>query len=144
MSELLVAKYFPDLLYGFIRNADGTDVYFHVGDFDSGEWQDPPPIIGERVEVTLDLNEQDERQAPKALRVRRLDAPREVEGVVDTFGTDKGWGFIKADDGNDYYLHRSEVLKGLLPDKGQRVRFYAGYKNQRPRACYVTIEDLHG
>ena len=140
MAVLSVAKYFPDRLYGFLRNVDGSDVYFHAGEFDANAWEDPPPIIGERVEATLESKNVPEGKAPKELTVRRLDEPREVGGVVDSFGSDKGWGFVKGDDGSDYYLHRSEVLHGMLPAAGQRVRFFAGNKNQRPRACYVTIE----
>lgn len=142
MAVLSVAKYFPERLYGFLRNTDGSDVYFHVGDFHPGSWVDPPPIIGERVEAVLEAGVT-VGQAPRALRAERLDEPRAVDGVVDTFGADKGWGFVKGSDGTDYYLHRSEVLDGLLPAAGQRVRFFAGFKSQRPRACYVTIEESH-
>ena len=138
---LSVAKYFPERLYGFLRDADGSDVYFHVGDFDPKSWVDPPPIVGERVDVVLDFDQPTVGQAKKALKVTRMDAPREVEGVVVSFGAERGWGFITGDDGTDYYLHRSEVLQGLLPAEKQRVTFYAGYKNDRPRACYVRIEE---
>ena len=142
MVVLSVAKYFPDRLYGFLRSVDGSDVYFHVGDFEGKPWADPPPITGERVEVYFGPTEplEDSHKAPKAVRVRRLDAPRCVSGVVVSFEEVKGWGFIKGSDGTDYYLHRSEVLLGRLPVKGQRVEFWAGFKNTRPRACYVSIE----
>jgi cold shock CspA family protein len=136
---LSVAKYFPERMYGFLRSLDGSDVYFHLGDFEGGS---PPPIIGERVEAHFNAPESD--KAPKAQTVKRLDDPRSVKGVVDTFNADKGWGFVKGDDGQDYYLHRSEVLDGMLPMPGRRVTFFAGYKNERPRACYVGIEDKHG
>lgn len=139
MPVLTVAKYFPNRMFGFLRSAEDEEVFFHLGDFDGHFWSDPPPIVGEQVEATV--QETEEGKAPKAVQVRRLNEPTPVEGQVDSFSTENGWGFIAGDDGQSYYLHRSEVLEGRLPMKGQRVAFYGGFKNRRPRACYVTIED---
>jgi len=138
--RLTVAKYFPDRLYGFLRQADGSEAFFHLGDFDVGAVGDPPPVIGEEVEAQIEPNESGNR-APKALKVSRLRLPALIQGKVESFSEKKGWGFALSDEGESYYLHRSEVLAGKLPTVGQRVRFYGGFKNGRPRACYVTIED---
>jgi cold shock CspA family protein len=60
--------------------------------------------------------------------------------VVETFNEQKGWGFILADSGESFYLHRSEVEDGRLPIPGRRVAFYRGFREKRPRACYVRME----
>lgn len=140
MSVLTVAKYLPERLYGFLRQEDGSEVFFHLGDFDCGPWIEPPPIIGEQVEAEIDST-MVVGKAPKARTVKRIHAPEKHRGSVDTFNAEKGWGFVKSDEGVSFYLHRSEVLRGKVPMAGQRVRFYAGFKNDRPRACYVSIED---
>lgn len=142
MPVLTVAKYFPNDQYGFLQNTDGTDVFFHLGDFDGASWIEIPPIVGERVEASIESSD-DSDKAPKAASVTRLDEPVAVTGVVETFQEERGWGFIQGDDGQDHYLHRSEVLDGALPLPGSRVRFIVGSKKNRPRACYVTIEDQH-
>ena len=137
--RLTVAKYFPDRLYGFLRQADGSEAFFHLGDFDVGAVDEPPPVIGEEVEAEIQASEGD--RAPRASKVSRLVPPILIRGKVDSFSEQRGWGFALSDDGESFYLHRSEVLAGKLPMVGQRVRFYGGFKNGRPRACYVTIED---
>jgi len=138
-SRLTVAKYFPDRLYGFLRQADGSEAFFHLGDFSVGAVDEPPPVIGEEVEAEIEAR--DGERAPKAVKVSRLLPPKLIQGKVDTFSEQKGWGFALSNEGKSYYLHRSEVLGGKLPMAGQRVRFYGGFKNGRLRACYVTIED---
>ena len=68
-----------------------------------------------------------------------------LQGVVDWFDEPKGYGFVKSDAGETYYMHRSEVLEGRLPIGGRRVSFYvqsvswdsSGDKN---RACHITVE----
>lgn len=47
----------------------------------------------------------------------------EYAGVVTSYLADKGYGFIKGDDGNDYYFKRDEVVGGIAPAKDARVTF---------------------
>ena len=61
------------------------------------------------------------------------------QGVIEKLVADRGFGFINGDDGVYYHLHRSEVLNGRYPLPGSNVRFYVGYRECRPRACYVEI-----
>lgn len=137
--KLRVEKYFPDRLYGFIRDDQGDEVFFHVGAFDPSQWDQPPPIAGEWVEAEVGERES-ANKAPRASSVKRLDEPRFLTGTVESFNPDRGWGFAKGSDDTSYYLHRSEVVDGKLPMKGMSVTFYAGFKKDRPRACYVTVE----
>lgn len=132
--RLRIEKYFPDRLYGFLL-CEGEPIFFHRGDFDPGEWPEPPPIIGEELEVDLAVGSKNR----KARKARRIHPPVVLEGKVDTFNPETGWGFAIGEDDVSYYLHRSEVLEGLLPMPGCSVRFYKGFKKRRPRACYVTV-----
>lgn len=49
----------------------------------------------------------------------------EYLGVVTSFLSDKGYGFIKGDDGNDYHFKRRDVLGELPPLTAARVAFDA-------------------
>jgi cold shock CspA family protein len=157
--RMRVSKYLPEKLYGFTEGSSEADqVFFHLGAFDpKGAWMRtprcslcprngcswalaaPPPILGELVEVTLCDGPQPEGKAPKALRVERMVAPQAISGTVETFDSQRGYGFLKGDDGKSYHLHRSEVAEGRIPLPGQLVMFYAGIRQGKPRACHVRI-----
>lgn len=47
----------------------------------------------------------------------------EYAGVVTSYLADKGYGFIKGDDGNDYFFKSNQVLCGIAPEKDARVTF---------------------
>ena len=135
-----VDKYLPTKLYGFVVDDEGTQVFFHLGSFQSPFPQEPfpPPVLGEQVEVVA-FPQSHMGKAPKAKSVVRKQPAVLVEGLVDTFDHRTGYGFINGTDNTAYYLHMSEVQYGRLPMRGQRVRFYAGFKAGRPRACHVEI-----
>lgn len=146
MPEILnkvmrIYKYIPEKMYGFA--IDGTfQVFFHLEIFSPGPYATPPvpPILGERVEVVLKSGETlIQHPAPRASRVVRLDVPVAIRGFVSSFRESQGYGYIVGDDGASYYLHRSEVLNGRLPLDGQRVSFYLGHRQGKPRACFVSI-----
>ena len=100
----------------------------------------PPPVLGEPVQVTVvDSPATGEGQAPRAQKVERIHAPLPVEGCVDTFDAHRGFGFVKGTNGTSYHLHRSEMVDGRLPQPGQRVMFYAGVRQGRPRACHARV-----
>lgn len=151
-----VHKYIPARLFGFAIADDGSQIFFHLGAFDPGKHSNnppcigcpdctwgqmpPPPILGEKVEVQLDASiPASENRAPRALRVRRLATPVILSGVVETFDPYRGYGFIKGSDGNSYHLHKSEIVEGRLPFVGMKVKFYAGQRKDKPRACYVKV-----
>jgi cold shock CspA family protein len=141
-----VEMYAPEKLYGFAET-EVDRVFFHLETFIGGTWPgieaSPPPLVGERVRVTFTPNP-DSDKPPRASLVERVEAPVQVDGVVDSFNTTRGWGFIKGSDGVSYYLHRSEVPGGKLPLPNQEASFFVGFKRGRPRACYVRLGKLHG
>lgn len=150
-----IAKYIPDRMIGFVNDQDaGPDVYFHLGDFDpkgpwpnlghdcprsrmlSFNWESPPPILGEPVEVTFHGGPTNGK-APRAQRVVRVVAPVHLRGTVESFDPRKGYGFVRGDDGVTYYLHRSEMTDQHMPYVGSSVMFFAGSRQGKPRSVHV-------
>jgi len=46
-----------------------------------------------------------------------------MEGVVKWFNTRKGFGFIKGDDNEDYFVHHSALAQGTFLRDNDRVSF---------------------
>ena len=64
-----------------------------------------------------------------------------LEGIVNWFDTQKGYGFIKGEDGKEYFVHVSELpdqSKGLI--ENQKVSFEPGEGDRGPVAKSVTLE----
>jgi cold shock CspA family protein len=138
---MTVHKYIPDRMYGFVIDDEDKQYFFHLGAFSPGDYTNPPtpPILGETVFVDISDKPPEEGQAPRANRVTRLVAPELVHGTVQRFDTDVGYGSIIGDNRVTYYLHQSEVLNGRLPLANKQVVFYAGVRQNRPRACYIQV-----
>jgi cold shock CspA family protein len=136
-----VLKYLPKKLFGFVVDEDGQQVFFHIRAFKWGDFATtPPPIIGEEVDVEFDESSTSNGKAPKAHTVWRLTEPRASFGVVEDFNEQRGYGFIKTEDGRSHYLHRSEMKDGRLPMPGMEVSFFEGFRQGRTRACYVSLD----
>jgi cold shock CspA family protein len=96
--------------------------------------------LGEEVEVTLeDFQVLTPGKAPRAIKVIRHVGPPALFGKVETFDPQRGYGFVKGDDGLSYHLHSSEILDKRITRPGQGVMFFAGIRNDRPRACHVKV-----
>ena len=56
--------------------------------------------------------------------------------------TEKGFGFIAAEDGTEYFFHQSGCLGTRFDDlrEGQRVTFTIGQGPKGPRAENVKVE----
>jgi cold shock CspA family protein len=122
--------------YGFLQD-EGTRLYFRGEDFMRLDPSEPMPIKGEKVSV----GEVEPRQkgSETAKQVRRVEVPRLKSGTVESFDTEKGWGFIRAENcGDKVFLHRSEIEGEWVPIKGCSVKFYEGFSGNRARACYVS------
>lgn len=139
--EMLVEVYSPSGGYGFCVGGESR-VYFAADAF-VRTMGDPPPISGERVGVHEVRPSSDPKKADKARQVVRLDAPVRVVGRVWSFDHRAGWGFADGTDGTRYFLHRSDMVWPWLPAAGDGVEFYAGLRNNRPRACYAQPAVLH-
>jgi CspA family cold shock protein len=65
-----------------------------------------------------------------------------MEGTVKTLVSEKGFGFIRSQDGSDWFFHRS----GMLEDRrdfdelrlGDRVEFQTEQSPKGPRAVSVV------
>lgn len=58
-------------------------------------------------------------------------------GVVKFYNKDRKFGFIKADDGNEFFFHISGVLDEHPPEQGQNVRFEIITAPKGPKAVEV-------
>jgi CspA family cold shock protein len=63
-----------------------------------------------------------------------------MNGTIKRLTPDRGFGFIRGEDGNEYFFHRSEVGGGLGFDElreGQRVTFEPRQADKGPRAAEI-------
>jgi cold shock CspA family protein len=134
-----VRRYLSEKRYGFIvpDNSD-SEVFFHLSVFNGSSVV--PPLTGEYVEYQLG------DEGTRAESVRRLMDPLHCEGTVDSYDPLKGYGFISSSSGH-CYLHKSEVLGGMVPTVGSRVVFYRTERFRRqesPRAVCSYVRDGAG
>ena len=59
-------------------------------------------------------------------------------GTVKFYNSSKGFGFIKPEDGEDLFFHRTEI-QGEEPKDGDRVEFAVGEGQKGPCATGVKI-----
>ena len=139
-KRMRVLKYLPKQLFGFAVEESGHQVFFHIRAFNWGSFPThPPPVVGEEVDVDYDPGGLSNGKAPKARHVHRVTEPRASYGVIEDFNEQRGYGFIKTDDGRSHYLHRTEMTDGRLPMAGMECTFFEGFKQGRTRACYVKL-----
>jgi CspA family cold shock protein len=58
-------------------------------------------------------------------------------GTVKWFNANKGYGFIKPEDGNDVFVHASAIQDGGSLDEGQAVEFDITQGQKGPQAVNV-------
>lgn len=66
-----------------------------------------------------------------------------MTGTIKTLRTDKGFGFIQGQDGQEYFMHRSAVRGGAVFEQlreGQTVTFDASRGDKGLRAENVQID----
>lgn len=63
-----------------------------------------------------------------------------MEGTVTSYLDTKGYGFVRGDDGRDYFLHRDDIAPGVEPAHGLRLAFEetATPKGYRARSARVV------
>jgi len=64
-----------------------------------------------------------------------------MDGTIKRLVSDKGFGFVAAADGNEYFFHQSAVADGNFDQlrEGQSVTFQTGQGPKGPRAENVRI-----
>jgi cold shock protein len=60
-----------------------------------------------------------------------------VHGNIKWWNENKGYGFVTADDGQDVFVHFSQVTAGLRLEDGMRVKFDVKPGAQGPQATHV-------
>lgn len=129
-----IRRYLTEKHYGFIlTEGGGPEVFFHLSVFSSSD-DGPPPITWELVEYELG-------EGTRAASVVRQVTPSSHVGTVSSYDPVKGYGFISTNKGQ-FYLHKSEVIGGIIPTVGSRVDFFTtdnATPGKSPRACYVAV-----
>ncbi|MFW6231073.1 MAG: cold-shock protein [Nanoarchaeota archaeon] len=64
-----------------------------------------------------------------------------MNGQVKFFNESKGYGFITAEDGKDYFVHITGVSEGLSLEEGMNVTFDVEEGNRGPKAVNVAKEE---
>lgn len=123
--------------YGFCSGEHYDKVFFRVEDFHKQHSSEPQPILGEKVLVT---KIKEVGNSPKSFCVQRIITPIQVDAVVQSFDSIKGWGFANCYLGT-YFIHKSDFLESFIPVIGSTVNFYAGKKKGKNRGCYITRSD---
>lgn len=64
-----------------------------------------------------------------------------MNGTIKRLVSDKGFGFVAASDGNEYFFHQSACLDGNFDQlrEGQTVSFNTGQGPKGPRAENVRV-----
>ena len=62
-----------------------------------------------------------------------------IAGIVKNWDKLKGWGFIKGDDGIDYFLHISKIRTGQVVRENTQVKFDVIEGQRGPEAENVTL-----
>jgi len=63
-----------------------------------------------------------------------------MEGTVKWFNKDKGFGFIKGEDGTDYFLHHSALPAGAMPKENDKVSFEPTQTERGVQAKNVKLQ----
>src|ERR1700730_19298017 len=66
--------------------------------------------------------------------------PHQMSGTIKKLVAERGFGFITAEDGNDYFFHRSGSVDFDRLDTGAKVSFTTEPSAKGPRATNVRAE----
>ncbi len=63
-----------------------------------------------------------------------------MKGTVKFFDTTKGFGFIAAEDGKEYFVHQSALGEGIVLRENDSVSFDVEEGDRGPKAVNVSLE----
>ena len=63
-----------------------------------------------------------------------------MKGTVKFFNAQKGFGFIAADDGTEYFVHQTSLGEGMSLNEGDAVEFDVEEGDRGPKAVNVKKE----
>ncbi|MBT4376931.1 cold shock domain-containing protein [archaeon] len=63
-----------------------------------------------------------------------------MKGTVKFFNDAKGFGFITGEDGNDVFVHQSELGEGIALSEGDSVTFEVAQGDKGSKAVKVKKE----
>ncbi|PIN69744.1 cold-shock protein [Candidatus Woesearchaeota archaeon CG11_big_fil_rev_8_21_14_0_20_43_8] len=63
-----------------------------------------------------------------------------MKGTVKFFNAGKGFGFITAEDGKDYFVHQTALPEGVNLRDGDAVEFDVERGDRGPKAVNVKVE----
>lgn len=63
-----------------------------------------------------------------------------MKGTVKFFNAGKGFGFITAEDGKEYFVHQSALAEGVTLNEGDAVTFDVEEGDRGPKAVNVNKE----
>ncbi len=63
-----------------------------------------------------------------------------MKGKVKFFNNMKGFGFIKGEDGKEYFFHHSDIKKEASLREDDEVSFEVGKGDRGPKAVNVSKE----
>jgi len=61
-----------------------------------------------------------------------------MEGTIKFFNSAKGYGFIAAEDGKEYFVHQSGLQEGVTLEQDDQVTFDVGQGERGPKAVNVA------
>lgn len=153
-----VSWYDADKGFGFVTpEAGGADVFVHVRSLGGGLTE-----LSEGDRVTFEIVPGDKGPQGRDVRIVRGSSPRRGsgsaslgdsrggfersprggQGVVARFDADRGFGFIKPDDGGaDLFVHVSSLKGQDHLEEGDRVRFTTKQGERGPQADRVERAD---
>ena len=63
-----------------------------------------------------------------------------MKGTVKFFNQGKGFGFIAAEDGTEYFVHQTSLEEGVTLNEGDPVEFDVEEGDRGPKAVNVKKE----
>ena len=67
-----------------------------------------------------------------------------MKGKVKFFNTGKGFGFIAADDGKEYFVHQTALKEGVVLKENDEVTFDVVDGDRGPKASNVVLGASEG